>query len=219
MNLCAVGNSLVTLMCHLFNVYGLIHHFQLDMVKLHRFLGKLYWSVTIPLNLCWQLKKKPCPKISSRLQTILWRPGHNKLTVRNVGKVEEGPKPSPSWCVPRCRHCHTSQNIFLPIQYVKLPSDLLVKEITNECIREMEVRKKQMKKSHKQTLNICQLHSKETFWKLSRNMTIWSEDTEDRLISFIVRGHLSTTWQKNVTSLSHYLPCVIKYLFSIETLW
>ncbi|KAK2856318.1 hypothetical protein Q5P01_005053 [Channa striata] len=33
------GNSLVTLMCHLFNVYGLIHHFQLDMVKLHRFLG------------------------------------------------------------------------------------------------------------------------------------------------------------------------------------
>lgn len=27
-------------MCHLFNVYGLIHHFQLDMVKLHRFLGK-----------------------------------------------------------------------------------------------------------------------------------------------------------------------------------
>ncbi|XP_017282856.1 cAMP-specific 3',5'-cyclic phosphodiesterase 7B isoform X2 [Kryptolebias marmoratus] len=33
------GNSLVTLMCHLFNVCGLIHHFQLDMVKLHRFLG------------------------------------------------------------------------------------------------------------------------------------------------------------------------------------
>ncbi|XP_037606038.1 cAMP-specific 3',5'-cyclic phosphodiesterase 7B-like isoform X1 [Sebastes umbrosus] len=33
------GNSLVTLMCHLFNVYGLVHHFQLDMVKLHRFLG------------------------------------------------------------------------------------------------------------------------------------------------------------------------------------
>ncbi|XP_070705791.1 3',5'-cyclic-AMP phosphodiesterase 7B-like isoform X1 [Pempheris klunzingeri] len=33
------GNGLVTLMCHLFNVYGLIHHFQLDMVKLHRFLG------------------------------------------------------------------------------------------------------------------------------------------------------------------------------------
>ncbi|TKS76452.1 cAMP-specific 3',5'-cyclic phosphodiesterase 7B [Collichthys lucidus] len=33
------GNSLVTLLCHLFNVYGLIHHFQLDMVKLHRFLG------------------------------------------------------------------------------------------------------------------------------------------------------------------------------------
>ncbi|XP_049446208.1 cAMP-specific 3',5'-cyclic phosphodiesterase 7B-like isoform X1 [Epinephelus fuscoguttatus] len=33
------GNSLVTLMCHLFNVYGLIHHFELDMVKLHRFLG------------------------------------------------------------------------------------------------------------------------------------------------------------------------------------
>ncbi|XP_061602282.1 cAMP-specific 3',5'-cyclic phosphodiesterase 7B-like isoform X2 [Cololabis saira] len=33
------GNSLVTLMCHLFNIYGLIHHFQLDMVKLHRFLG------------------------------------------------------------------------------------------------------------------------------------------------------------------------------------
>uniref|UniRef100_A0A7N9AQ16 3',5'-cyclic-AMP phosphodiesterase n=1 Tax=Mastacembelus armatus TaxID=205130 RepID=A0A7N9AQ16_9TELE len=30
---------LVTLMCHLFNVCGLIHHFQLDMVKLHRFLG------------------------------------------------------------------------------------------------------------------------------------------------------------------------------------
>ncbi|XP_008311495.1 cAMP-specific 3',5'-cyclic phosphodiesterase 7B isoform X2 [Cynoglossus semilaevis] len=35
------GNSLVMLMCHLFNVYGLIHHFQLDMVKLHRFLGML----------------------------------------------------------------------------------------------------------------------------------------------------------------------------------
>uniref|UniRef100_A0A8C6U5T6 3',5'-cyclic-AMP phosphodiesterase n=1 Tax=Neogobius melanostomus TaxID=47308 RepID=A0A8C6U5T6_9GOBI len=33
------GNSLVTLMCHLFNVYDLVHHFQLDMVKLHRFLG------------------------------------------------------------------------------------------------------------------------------------------------------------------------------------
>ncbi|XP_048841874.1 cAMP-specific 3',5'-cyclic phosphodiesterase 7B-like isoform X1 [Brienomyrus brachyistius] len=33
------GNSLVTLLCHLFNVYGLIHHFQLDMVKLHRFFG------------------------------------------------------------------------------------------------------------------------------------------------------------------------------------
>ncbi|XP_058469920.1 cAMP-specific 3',5'-cyclic phosphodiesterase 7B-like isoform X1 [Solea solea] len=33
------GNSLVTLMCHLLNVCGLIHHFQLDMVKLHRFLG------------------------------------------------------------------------------------------------------------------------------------------------------------------------------------
>ncbi|XP_047184569.1 cAMP-specific 3',5'-cyclic phosphodiesterase 7B-like isoform X1 [Scophthalmus maximus] len=33
------GNSLVTLMCHLFNVNGLIHHFQLDIVKLHRFLG------------------------------------------------------------------------------------------------------------------------------------------------------------------------------------
>ncbi|XP_043932285.1 cAMP-specific 3',5'-cyclic phosphodiesterase 7B isoform X2 [Protopterus annectens] len=31
------GNSLVTLLCHLFNVHGLIHHFQLDMVKLHRF--------------------------------------------------------------------------------------------------------------------------------------------------------------------------------------
>lgn len=52
MNLCAVGNSLVTLMCHLFNVYGLIHHFQLDMVKLHRFLGKLFGSVMIPLKLC-----------------------------------------------------------------------------------------------------------------------------------------------------------------------
>lgn len=39
--LCALGNSLVTLMCHLFNVYDLIHHFQLDMVKLNRFLGKL----------------------------------------------------------------------------------------------------------------------------------------------------------------------------------
>lgn len=39
------GNSLVTLMCHLFNVYGLIHHFQLDMVKLHRFLGKLQGQV------------------------------------------------------------------------------------------------------------------------------------------------------------------------------
>ncbi|XP_061900682.1 cAMP-specific 3',5'-cyclic phosphodiesterase 7B-like isoform X1 [Entelurus aequoreus] len=33
------GNSLVTLMCHIFNVYGLVHHFQLDMVKLHRFLS------------------------------------------------------------------------------------------------------------------------------------------------------------------------------------
>ncbi|KAM8825837.1 3',5'-cyclic-AMP phosphodiesterase 7B-like isoform 1-T1 [Synchiropus picturatus] len=33
------GNGLVTLMCHLFNVYDLIHHFQLDMVKLHRFLS------------------------------------------------------------------------------------------------------------------------------------------------------------------------------------
>ncbi|MGH0155482.1 UNVERIFIED_CONTAM: hypothetical protein FKN15_067217 [Acipenser sinensis] len=32
------GNSLVTLLCHLFNGHGLIHHFQLDMVKLHRFL-------------------------------------------------------------------------------------------------------------------------------------------------------------------------------------
>ncbi|XP_066556125.1 3',5'-cyclic-AMP phosphodiesterase 7B isoform X3 [Amia ocellicauda] len=32
------GNSLVTLLCHLFNVHGLIHHFHLDMVKLHRFL-------------------------------------------------------------------------------------------------------------------------------------------------------------------------------------
>ncbi|NWI01556.1 PDE7B phosphodiesterase, partial [Tichodroma muraria] len=31
------GNSLVTLLCHLFNVHGLIHHFQLDMVTLHRF--------------------------------------------------------------------------------------------------------------------------------------------------------------------------------------
>nr|XP_057912712.1 cAMP-specific 3',5'-cyclic phosphodiesterase 7B-like [Doryrhamphus excisus]XP_057912713.1 cAMP-specific 3',5'-cyclic phosphodiesterase 7B-like [Doryrhamphus excisus] len=35
------GNSLVTLMCHLFKVYGLVHHFQLDMVKLHRFLSTL----------------------------------------------------------------------------------------------------------------------------------------------------------------------------------
>ncbi|MGH0141977.1 UNVERIFIED_CONTAM: hypothetical protein FKN15_040850 [Acipenser sinensis] len=33
-----LGNSLVTLLCHLFNTHGLIHHFQLDMVKLHRFL-------------------------------------------------------------------------------------------------------------------------------------------------------------------------------------
>uniref|UniRef100_A0A8C5GFP1 Phosphodiesterase n=1 Tax=Gouania willdenowi TaxID=441366 RepID=A0A8C5GFP1_GOUWI len=33
------GNSLVMLMCHLFNVYDLVHHFQLDIVKLHRFLG------------------------------------------------------------------------------------------------------------------------------------------------------------------------------------
>ncbi|XP_016084013.2 cAMP-specific 3',5'-cyclic phosphodiesterase 7B isoform X1 [Ornithorhynchus anatinus] len=32
------GNSLVTLLCHLFNIHGLIHHFQLDMVTLHRFL-------------------------------------------------------------------------------------------------------------------------------------------------------------------------------------
>ncbi|XP_034622772.1 cAMP-specific 3',5'-cyclic phosphodiesterase 7B [Trachemys scripta elegans] len=36
------GNSLVTLLCHLFNVHGLIHHFQLDMVTLHRFLGKSF---------------------------------------------------------------------------------------------------------------------------------------------------------------------------------
>ncbi|XP_061610733.1 cAMP-specific 3',5'-cyclic phosphodiesterase 7B-like isoform X2 [Phyllopteryx taeniolatus] len=33
------GNSLVTLMCHLFNIYGLVQHLQLDMVKLHRFLS------------------------------------------------------------------------------------------------------------------------------------------------------------------------------------
>uniref|UniRef100_A0A8C8DFT6 Phosphodiesterase n=1 Tax=Oryzias sinensis TaxID=183150 RepID=A0A8C8DFT6_9TELE len=33
------GNSLVTLMCHLFNIYDLIHHFQLDIVKLHGFFG------------------------------------------------------------------------------------------------------------------------------------------------------------------------------------
>ncbi|CAL8393893.1 unnamed protein product [Arctogadus glacialis] len=33
------GYSLVTLMCHLLNVYGLIQHFHLDMVKLLRFLG------------------------------------------------------------------------------------------------------------------------------------------------------------------------------------
>ncbi|XP_058027213.1 cAMP-specific 3',5'-cyclic phosphodiesterase 7B isoform X2 [Ahaetulla prasina] len=33
------GNSLVTLLCHLFNIHGLIHHFQLDMVTLYRFLG------------------------------------------------------------------------------------------------------------------------------------------------------------------------------------
>lgn len=46
MTLCAVGNSLVTLMCHLFNVYDLIQHFQLDMVKLHRFLGKFCGSVS-----------------------------------------------------------------------------------------------------------------------------------------------------------------------------
>ncbi|KAI4539239.1 hypothetical protein MG293_010631 [Ovis ammon polii] len=32
------GNSLVTLLCHLFNSHGLIHHFKLDMVTLHRFL-------------------------------------------------------------------------------------------------------------------------------------------------------------------------------------
>uniref|UniRef100_H0X146 3',5'-cyclic-AMP phosphodiesterase n=1 Tax=Otolemur garnettii TaxID=30611 RepID=H0X146_OTOGA len=32
------GNSLVTLLCHLFNSHGLIHHFNLDMVTLHRFL-------------------------------------------------------------------------------------------------------------------------------------------------------------------------------------
>ncbi|XP_069743343.1 3',5'-cyclic-AMP phosphodiesterase 7B-like isoform X2 [Narcine bancroftii] len=32
------GNSLVTLLCHLFNLHGLIQHFQMDMVKLHRFL-------------------------------------------------------------------------------------------------------------------------------------------------------------------------------------
>uniref|UniRef100_G1RXK4 Phosphodiesterase n=1 Tax=Nomascus leucogenys TaxID=61853 RepID=G1RXK4_NOMLE len=32
------GNSLVTLLCHLFNTHGLIHHFKLDMVTLHRFL-------------------------------------------------------------------------------------------------------------------------------------------------------------------------------------
>ncbi|XP_024146247.1 cAMP-specific 3',5'-cyclic phosphodiesterase 7B [Oryzias melastigma] len=35
------GNSLVTLMCHLFNIYDLIHHFQLDVVKLHRFFGSV----------------------------------------------------------------------------------------------------------------------------------------------------------------------------------
>uniref|UniRef100_A0A3Q2YQJ2 3',5'-cyclic-AMP phosphodiesterase n=1 Tax=Hippocampus comes TaxID=109280 RepID=A0A3Q2YQJ2_HIPCM len=33
------GNGLVTLMCHLFNVYGLVQHLQLDVVKLHRFLS------------------------------------------------------------------------------------------------------------------------------------------------------------------------------------
>uniref|UniRef100_A0A3P8SHM0 Phosphodiesterase 7B n=1 Tax=Amphiprion percula TaxID=161767 RepID=A0A3P8SHM0_AMPPE len=33
------GNSLVTLVIHLFNISGLIHHFQLDVVKLHRFLS------------------------------------------------------------------------------------------------------------------------------------------------------------------------------------
>ncbi|XP_044532990.1 cAMP-specific 3',5'-cyclic phosphodiesterase 7B isoform X1 [Gracilinanus agilis] len=32
------GNTLVPLLCHLFNIHGLIHHFQLDMVTLHRFL-------------------------------------------------------------------------------------------------------------------------------------------------------------------------------------
>ncbi|KAF6115437.1 phosphodiesterase 7B [Phyllostomus discolor] len=32
------GNSLVTLLCHLFNIHGLIQHFKLDMVTLHRFL-------------------------------------------------------------------------------------------------------------------------------------------------------------------------------------
>uniref|UniRef100_A0A3Q1EZ18 Phosphodiesterase n=1 Tax=Acanthochromis polyacanthus TaxID=80966 RepID=A0A3Q1EZ18_9TELE len=35
------GNSLVTLVIHLFTVSGLIHHFQLDVVKLHRFLSLL----------------------------------------------------------------------------------------------------------------------------------------------------------------------------------
>lgn len=46
-----VGNSLVTLMCHLFNVYGLVHHFQLDMVKLHRFLGENTQKQQSPLPL------------------------------------------------------------------------------------------------------------------------------------------------------------------------
>ncbi|XP_077409036.1 uncharacterized protein LOC144039502 isoform X2 [Vanacampus margaritifer] len=35
------GNSLATLVCHLFNVLGLVAHLRLDVVKLHRFLGML----------------------------------------------------------------------------------------------------------------------------------------------------------------------------------
>lgn len=45
----SAGNSLVTLLCHLFNSHGLIHHFKLDMVTLHRFLGKSFF-IHVPIQ-------------------------------------------------------------------------------------------------------------------------------------------------------------------------
>jgi hypothetical protein len=52
----SAGNSLVTLLCHLFNSHGLIHHFKLDMVTLHRFLGKSFflacpYTTTVSTNM------------------------------------------------------------------------------------------------------------------------------------------------------------------------